>query len=430
MVDGADAERPDVRTADDAAAAGPAGAGGQRWLTAGVVSVGAASFFSDAGHEIATSVLPSFLTITLHASPAALGLVEGASDALVGVSKLAGGPLAADPARRGRLASSGYLGTALATGAIGLATTVWQVGVLRALAWSSRGLRSPARDSLLVSLVPGRAYGRAAGVERAGDNAGAVVGPLMASGLVAWLGIRDAIFFSVVPGLLAALAITVAAREARRALRALAARQRLSFNLGRLHAAGLTRALVPAGLFEFGNMATTMLILRATDLLTGPGRSVTAATSLAILLYVGHNVAATLGAVAGGHLIDRVSPRPVFAAAAALYVGAYTLFAVNVEAWPVLLVGFAAAGVGIGFAETTETTLVARLLPDELRGNGFGVLGLLQALGDLVSTMVVGILWTAVSPAAGFLYAAAWMLAAAVATLRSPATLRASSPGG
>ena len=277
MVGGADAERPDVRTADDAAAAGPAGAGGQRWLTAGVVSVGAASFFSDAGHEIATSVLPSFLTITLHASPAALGVVEGASDALVGFSKLAGGPLAADPAQRGRLASSGYLGTALATGAIGLATTVWQVGVLRALAWSSRGLRSPARDSLLVSLVPGRAYGRAAGVERAGDNAGAVVGPLLASGLVAWLGIRDAIFFSVVPGLLAALAITVAAREARRTLRAPAA---LSFNLGRLHAAGLTRALVPAGLFEFGNMATTMLILRATDLFTGPGRSVTAATSL------------------------------------------------------------------------------------------------------------------------------------------------------
>ncbi|MGZ4435882.1 MAG: MFS transporter [Trebonia sp.] len=172
-----------------------------------------------------------------------------------------------------------------------------------------------------------------------------------------------------------------------------------------------------------------MLILRATDLLTGPGLSVTAATSLAILLYVGHNVAATVGAVAGGHLIDRVSPRPVFAAAAALYVGAYTLFAVNVEAWPVLLVGFAAAGVGIGFAETTETTLVARLLPDELRGNGFGVLGLLQALGDLVSTVVVGILWTAVSPAAGFLYAAAWMLAAAVATLRSPATLRGLIPG-
>ena len=95
-----------------------------------------------------------------------------------------------------------------------------------------------------------------------------------------------------------------------------------------------------------------------------------------------------------------------------------------------LLVGFAAAGVGIGFAETAETTLVARLLPDELRGNGFGVLGLLQALGDLASTAMVGILWTAVAPAVGFLYAAAWMLAAVVATLRSRSRLMATPAGG
>ena len=427
-MDNTSPRHPDPQQVDEAIAA-TGGDREQRWLTPGVAGVGAASFCSDAGHEIATSVLPGFLTVTLHAAPSALGVVEGISDALVGVSKLAGGPLAADPARRGRLASSGYLGTALATSAIGLATSVWQVGVLRALAWASRGVRSPARDSLLVSLVPERAYGRAAGLERAGDNAGAVVGPLLASGLVAWVGIRNTFFFALVPGLLAAVAITFAAREARRRLRAPTARRRLSFHLRRLHAAGLTRALVPAGLFEFGNMATTMLILRATDLLTGPGRSVTAATSVAILLYAGHNVAATVGAATGGHLIDRVGPRPVFGAAAAVYVGAYVLFAVDVHAWPVLLVGFAAAGVGIGFAETAETTLVARLLPDELRGNGFGVLGLLQALGDLASTAMVGILWTAVAPGVGFLYAAGWMLAAMVATLRSRSRLMATPAG-
>src|SRR6266511_514046 len=115
----------------------------ERWLTPGVGGIGVASFFSDAGHEITTAVLPSFLTATLHGSAGALGLIEGISDALTGVMKLVGGPLANDPARRGRLASGGYLGTALATGAIGLATSVWQAGALRALAWTSRGLRSP-----------------------------------------------------------------------------------------------------------------------------------------------------------------------------------------------------------------------------------------------------------------------------------------------
>ena len=287
-----------------------------RWLTPGVGSVSAASFFSDAGHEIATAVLPSFLTSTLHAGPGALGAIEGTADALVGVAKLAGGPLSADPRRRGRLASGGYLVTGLATAAIGLATAVWQVAALRALAWMSRGLRSPARDALLSSLAPHTAYGRAFGLERAGDNAGAIVGPLLASVLVATVGIRTAFYFAVIPGVLAAIAITVAAREARRTLAVPAARRALSFNLRELHAAGLARALAPAALFEAGNVATTLLILRATNLLTTDGRGLAAATSLAILLYAAHNAAATLGALLGGRLIDRTSPRRVFGAAA------------------------------------------------------------------------------------------------------------------
>jgi MFS family permease len=87
----------------------------------------------------------------------------------------------------------------VATAAIGLATAVWQVAVLRALAWMSRGIRSPARDMLLTSIAPKGAYGRAFGVERAGDNAGAIIGPLAASGLVALLGVRHAILLSIVP---------------------------------------------------------------------------------------------------------------------------------------------------------------------------------------------------------------------------------------
>jgi MFS family permease len=198
------------------------------WLGAGVISVGAASFFSDPGHEIAKSVLPSFLTSVLHAPAGALGLIEGLADALTGIVKLIGGPLA-NEALRNRLASSNYLGTALATGAIGLAGTVWQAGVLRALAWLSRDLRSPARDAMLASLAPRRAYGRPFGLERAGDNLGAVVGPLLAAGLVAWVGIRHAICFSAIPGFLAAVAITIAARQALR--QKSAARRRLAFDL-------------------------------------------------------------------------------------------------------------------------------------------------------------------------------------------------------
>lgn len=402
-----------------------AGGASRPWLTVGVGSVGAASFFSDAGHEMVTSILPTFVTSTLGAGPGALGTIEGVSDALTGIAKMAGGPLANDPARRGRLASGGYLGTAVATAAIGLTVAVWQAAILRALAWVSRGIRSPARDTLLVSLVPRSAYGRASGVERAGDNAGAIVGPLVASLLVGVLGIRHTILLAFIPGVLAAVAITIAAREARRSLATPAARRTLSFNLRELWHAGLPRAITPAALFEFGNLATTLLILRATELLHTAGRGLTAATSLAILLYVGHNAAATVAALAGGQAADRVGPRAVFAVGAACYVAGYGIFAVDQHAWPVLLGAFLISGIGIGLGETAESTTVALLLPDRLRGNGFAVLGLVQAAGDLVATVVGGFLWVALSPTVAFAYAAAWMLASFVASwvVRRPPAL-------
>jgi len=374
-----------------------------------VAGVGAASLFSDAGHEMVTSVLPTFLTSTLHAGPAALGAIEGVSDALVGLSKLAGGPLANDPARRGRLASGGYLGTAILTAGVGLTTGVWQVAALRAGAWVSRGIRSPARDMLLTSLAPKTAYGRAFGLERAGDNAGAIIGPLLASVLVAVVGVRHTILLAFIPGIFAALSITIAARQARSSLNGTAGRRTLALNLRQLRRAGLARALAPAALFELGNLATTLLILRATGLLTADGRTVTAATSLAILLYAAHNGAATLASLSGGQLADRASPRLVFAAGAGVYVLGYAVFAWDQHAWPVLLAGFLLSGIGIGFAETAESTVVAQLLPDHLRGNGFGVLGLVQAFGDLGATLVAGLLWALFSPTVAFTYAAVWM---------------------
>ena len=390
--------------------------GEQRWLTRGVLGVGAASLFSDTGHEMVTSVLPTFLSSTLHSGPGALGAIEGVSDALTGLSKLAGGPLANDPDRRAKLASSGYLGTGLATAAIGVTTAVWQVAILRAAAWVSRGIRSPARDMLLTSLASRDAYGRAFGVERAGDNIGALIGPLAASGLVAALGVRHAILLAVIPGVLAAAAITIAARDARRTLTDSSARRTLTLNVRELAHAGLARTLTPVALFELGNLATTLLILRATDLLhaDGTGRSLTAATSLAILLYAAHNAAATVAALGGGHLADRVDPRAVFAAGGVMYVAAYALFAADITAWPVLLVAFLLAGIGIGFGETAESTVVARGLPERLRSNGFGVLGLTQAVGDLGATVVAGVLWATVSPLAAFAYAAAWMAASVI----------------
>jgi MFS family permease len=392
------------------------------WVSPEVAGVGAASFFSDAGHEIATAVLPGFLTGVLRGSAATLGLIEGISDALLGLAKLAGGTMANEPGRRVRIARGGYLATAVFTAAIGLASTVWQAGVLRAAAWVARGARSPARDALLAGLAPPDAYGRSFGVERAGDNLGAVAGPLLASLLVATVGIRASFWFALVPGTLAAVSISVAAARARRAA-AVQPGRRVRLELAGLRRAGLLGPLLPVALFELGNVTTTLLILRTTELLRHGGRSATAAASLAILLYATHNLAASLAALAGGAWIDRRGPRLVLAVGAAGYLVAYAGFALPVHPWPLLLVLFCLAGGGIGLAEPAESTLVARLLPDRLRGSGFGLLGGLQSAGDLLSSATVGLLYAAVSPTAGFAYAAAWM-GLAVAAAAWPGGIR------
>lgn len=390
---------------------GRASARRRPWLSRGVAGVALASFLSDSGHELATALVPTLVTSTLRSSAAALGMIEGVSDALIGVSKLVAGPFANDRERRRRMASGGYLVTAAATGALGFAQTVWQVGAFRATAWVARGVRSPARDAMLATLVPPEAYGRAFGLERASDNLGAVAGPLLAAALVAALGIRETLWLSAVPGVFAAAAITIAATEARRDQVADAtATERVRLHLGALRAAGVARPLLPIALFELGNCATTLLILRATELLTHGGRSVTAATSIAVLVYAAHNLAASVSAYAGGHRVDRTPPGRVLAAGAAVYAVAYAGFASPLRSWPLLLVAFLLAGVGIGLAETAESVLLARRLPDHLRGSGFGVLGAVQAFGDLGSSFAVGLIWSLVSPTAAFVYAGVSMM--------------------
>lgn len=389
----------------------------KRWLTAGISSIGLASFFSDSSHEIVTSLLPNFITSTLHASAGVLGLIEGAADALTGIMKLVGGPLANDASKRGKLASGGYVGTAIATAAIGFSATVWQAGVLRAFAWLSRGLRSPARDAMLASLADKENYGKAYGVERAGDNLGAVAGPLLASVLVGWVGVRHAMYFSIIPGLLAAVAITIAAKEARKL--AVPIKRKVKVEFSALKEAGLLKPLIPVAFFELGNIATTLLILRATQLLHADGRSLTAAASLAILIYAAHNAFGSLAALVSGHWIDKAGPRVVFAAGAFLYVLAYLSFAASFHSWAWLLGAFILAGTAIGLSETAESSLVARMLPDHLRGSGFGLLGGIQSFGDFASTAVAGLLYTIISPSAGFVYAAAWMVLSVFAAVRS-----------
>lgn len=134
----------------------------------------------------------------------------------------------------------------------------------------------------------------------AGDNLGAVAGPLLAAGLIASIGIRPAMYVAAVPGVVAAAAITIAARQAHASLPT--ARRTFSLHLRRLTEAGLLRPMIAVAAFEFGNVATTLLILRAVQELQSDGLSLTAAAWLGILIYAAHNAFGAVVAAAGGVL--------------------------------------------------------------------------------------------------------------------------------
>jgi MFS family permease len=398
---------------DDAAAAPSEGSPAveESWLTPGVRSIGAASLLSDLGHEVPTALLPSFLSSTLGAPAAALGVIEGIADGSAGLARFAGGPLADDPHRRRTTAVGGYATTAVFSSAIGLATSAWQVGVMRTVAWTARGLRGPARNALLADLTPPSAYGRAFGFERSMDNLGAIGGPLLAIGLVSLVGVRTAIVLSFIPGALAALAIVAAVRAAPR----LEGHERrpLAIHVRAVAKGRLGRLLVGIAAFELANVAATLLILRATDLLE-PEHGEHNATLIGLGLYAGYNLAATVVAVPGGHVSDRRGPAAVLVASAAAFLVAFGGLALVGPSIVLLAVFFAAAGAGIGMGETAQGAAVAGLSPDELRGSAFGLVAAVQAFANMAASAVAGLIWTLVSPEAAFVYLAAWSLVALV----------------
>jgi MFS family permease len=406
---------------DAAASAEPGG----RWLTPGVAGIGTASFLADVGHEVPTALLPSLLTSTLGAPAATLGLIEGISDALAGAARFGGGALADDPGRRRRIAVGGYTATAALAAATGTAGSVWQVGVLRAGAWTARGLRVPARNALLADIVPASGYGRAYGFERMMDNLGAVFGPLLALVLVATVGTRWAIGLSVIPGLLAAAAIVYAIRKAPKAEPR--PKVPLRIRVRPVWRGDLGRMLGAVAAFEVGNVAATLLILRATDLLS-PEHGTKTGTTLALGLYIAYNVAATAVSIPAGRTADRLGSRGpvlVLSVGVAAFAVSYALFAVVGANVLVLAVPFVLAGIGIGVVETAQHSAVASLAPTDLRGSAFGMLATVQSLGNFAASAVAGVLWTAISATAAFTYLTAWMFLALVGLLR---TARRSSP--
>jgi len=359
------------------------------WIGRTVVGIILATFFSDFSHEMCTAVLPLYLA-TVGFGPASLGIIEGFADFLVSLSKLGGGVVGHHVRRKRPLAALGYLVTTLATGAMALVGSLAALATLRSAAWVGRGFRGPLRDYLLADAVEPTHYGRAYGLERAGDMLGAVAGPLAAA-LLVWAGIefRSIILLTLAPGLLAASAMFFLVKERKAEPKKLeAAGQEIKQSFPR----GFWLFLVGVGLFGLGDFSRTFLIwLAARGLGEEAGR--TAGTlSVAVLLYALHNLVSAGAALPIGYLGDRRSKLGVLLVGYCLGVGTNILLAALGGSMSWLVVAILLSGVYIAAEETLEKAAAAEFLPRELRSLGFGILACVNAVGDMASSLYVGFL--------------------------------------
>lgn len=377
---------------------------GRSWITPSVIGIVLATFFSDFSHEMCTAVLPLYLA-TIGLGPSALGLIEGLADFLMSLSKLAGGIVGHHVSRKRPWASLGYLVTAMATWSLALVSGLAALLTLRSIAWIGRGFRGPLRDDLLAGAVPPTHYGRAYGLERAGDMLGAVAGPLAATFLV-WAGVefRTIILWTIIPGLLAAAAMFVLTRERRPDAVAPAgvvhARRRPFPPVFWLFLAGVF-------LFGLGDFSRTFLVwLAAQETREGLDRAAGMA-SMAALLYAAHNLISAAAAYPIGHLADRRSKFLTLLWGYGLGVVTNLLLALFSGSLIWLVGVVVLSGVYIAMEETLEKAVAAEMLPRELHSLGFGLLACANAIGDMVSSLYVGFLLEMRQPGWAFGLAAA-----------------------
>lgn len=368
--------------------------------------MGLTSFFSDASHEMTTAVLPTFLVNLVGSAlaPQLLGIISGLSDAASGFIKIFSGWISDRIKKRKRLIVIGYAATGLFAGLTGFATN-W-IGVLffRTLAWMGRGLREPPRDALIADSVSPIYYGRAFGFHRAMDTLGAIVAPLFIFFALSHVGAKNIFLISFIPGIIAVLIIATFTRESPQD-----GKQSQSAGFWKdIVSLPKTYKLFLLVMFVFGigNFNRTLLLLRTQEVLT-PVSGLVIAGGISILLYAFRNVIQAAADYIIGHLSD-VFGRKVLLAFFGFFV--FGIMCIGL-AYPIptmwfFVLMFALSGISAAAYTALEKAYAADLLPSHLRGTGFGALQTVDGVGDFISSLMVGLLWSAMSPASGFIYAA------------------------
>ncbi len=365
---------------------------------------GALSLLNDFASEMIYPLLPAFVTGVLGGGAEALGALDGAAEFAASFVKFGAGRLADRPARRGPLIVLGYAIAVVVRPLIGLTAAAWQVVGLRVVDRVGKGLRTPPRDALMADATAPALRGRAFGLQRGMDHAGAVLGPLLAWALLSSgsANVRTVIAWSLAPGVLV-LVLAVWAVKDRAGEVASPAAPLPSSTVP--YRPPPPWSLLAISAFYLLRMPETLIILRSQQL----GVPV----AVVPLLWAAVHVVKSSSSFAGGAWSDRFGPgRTMWIGwvCYALLASGMALARTPAQAWGVFL----ALGVVWGLTESPERALVAQSGGDR-QGSRFGVYHGATGLAALAGGIGLGVLYQHFGAGAAFLASAAGGLALALA---------------
>ncbi|MBI5684690.1 MAG: MFS transporter [Verrucomicrobia bacterium] len=369
-----------------------------------VWALGWTSFFTDVSSEIIYPLLPVFLTTTLGASMAFVGLIEGIAESTASLLKVVSGWWSDKIAKRKPFAVGGYALSGLTRPIIALAAVGWHVLAARFIDRIGKGIRTAPRDALLADSVPADRRGAAFGLQRSMDHAGAIVGPLIAFALLTWVtsDYRAIFWVAAVPMVFAVAALVFGTSEVT------PERDAKSSAAPFVATPKFKRYLALLVLFTLGNSSDAFLILRAKDL--------GVADAMLPLLWVALHVVKMCSSLPAGVLSDRIGRKTLIVTGWLVYAAVYVGFGAASEAWHIWGL-FIAYGFFFGMTEAAEKAIVADFYPSEQRGRAFGLYNAAVGFAALPASLLMGWLWqqfgvtVAFDTGAGLAGAAAVLLA-------------------
>ena len=362
-------------------------------LSGNVFALGAVSLVTDISSEMVTAVLPVYLVIGLHLSPAVYGVVDGAYTGATALLRLAGGYIADRMRRRKFIAGLGYGLSAVAKlGLLAVGIAVVAIGAVIAIDRTGKGLRTAPRDALITLSTPPQLYGRAFGVHRTMDTIGAFAGPLVALGiLTSTAQAYDAVF--VASFCIAAFGVLVLVLFVRDHRGQQPPKGRVSPSAlgGLLRMAPVRRLVLAAclaGMVTIGDGFVYLLLQRHEQLSIGwfP------------LLAVGTNLSYLLLATPLGILADKIGQLKVVLGGYSALVLVYLLLFGPFGGWPLLVAALGLYGLFYAATDGVLMALAGPVLPGALRTTGIALIQTGQALSYLVSSVLFGLAWTVWGP--------------------------------